>query len=102
MTIPTNEQVENFKKELEELEIDKIDQNLRHYIYGVKDNWKYKEALAFIQTHKESAETGIKKESIKQAQENNRLQGQANRIAWWALFTSILALAISILVAFFK
>lgn len=100
--IPTTEEIEKFKEELLKMSPEEVGQKLRHHIYGAKDNWKYKEAQSFIQTHKERIETDIKMESLKQAQENNRLQEQANKTARWALFISLLALVISILVAIFK
>jgi hypothetical protein len=100
--IPTQEEIEKFKAELSQMGAEEVGQKLRHHTYGAKDNWKYKEALSFIEAHKEAIETDLKRESIKQAQENNRLQEQANKTARWALFISFVALVISILVAIFK
>lgn len=81
MTIPINEEVLKFQEELGKISLEKVEQNLRHHMYGSKDNWKYKEAEAFVRLRKESLEVDIKRESINQAQENNRLQEQANRTA---------------------
>ena len=41
--IPTKEDIEKFKAELNQMSAEEIGQKLRHHIYGAKDNWKYKE-----------------------------------------------------------
>lgn len=100
--VPSEKEITEFQVKLNQTGLEKVSQNLRHHTYGAKDNWQFKEAQAFVDKHKETIHTDLKKESIKQAEESIRLQKQVNKTAKWALFISFLALVVSILVAFLK
>jgi hypothetical protein len=106
MSLPPNkEELENFRRELNEQDIEIIREKLRHQGYGVKDSWRTKEAQARIQREEVAAEQKMKEDSLLLQAQGNKISEEANQIAKRALWTSLVALLISIVsiaVAIFK
>lgn len=102
MSIPNDEDLMKFRKQLDDLSIDTIKEKLRHHHYGMKDSWKTKEAEARIKREEDVAEYKFKNTALKLQAEGNNIAQQANTLARRALWISLIALALSILVAIFK
>ncbi len=102
MTIPSDNELRAFREELNNIADETIESNVRHLIYGTQDNWKRREAEAYIEAKKHQKETNIKQATLAQIEESNTLQKDANKTARWALGIAILSIVISILTAYFK
>ena len=104
MTIPTDDEMEEFQDSLEALGPDEVERKLNQWAYGNATHWKNKEANRFIKLKRNESTDNFHKKLIDQSQEANKISKESNqialhsnKIAWWALGVSIIAVIIALL-----
>jgi len=106
--IPTDEEMQDFSLKLKKMGLSEAEQKLIQGAYR-KGDWKHANLEKFISNEKTKYNNKLAREHIEQIKKSNKIASDANeiskhsnKIAYWALGGSVIAMTVSILVAFFK